>query len=172
VRSLARLLPRFNTRYVSQSRTVLAAGLDGFVDEGSEHGLFVHQTRLLSRYRWLINGQRPRPVVLSNVEQHSWLGYYIVVPPGVDPGPADTGSGQVDSIARQTLELRLSRYTGEGMHEDVDLCNFSQHPTSFRLTLEIDSDFADLGDLHGMRVSGEISRRRRTVSGVHEFDID
>lgn len=69
--SLTRLLPRFNTRYVSQSRIVLAVGLDGFVDEGTEHGLFVHETRLLSRYRWLIDGQRPRPVVLSNVEQHT-----------------------------------------------------------------------------------------------------
>jgi len=65
VKSLTRLLPRFNTRYVSQSRTVLAVGLDGFADEGTEHGLFVHETRLLSRYRWLIAGQRPRPVVLS-----------------------------------------------------------------------------------------------------------
>ena len=66
MKSLTRLLPRFNTRYVSQSRTVLAVGLDGFADEGTEHGLFVHETRLLSRYRWLIAGQRPRPVVLSN----------------------------------------------------------------------------------------------------------
>jgi glycogen debranching enzyme len=170
VRSLARLLPRPDTRYVSQSRTVLAAGLDGFVDEGGEHGLFVYQTRLLSRYRWLINGQRPRPVALSNVEQHSWLGYYAVLPPGVDPGPADTGSGQVEAIARQTLELRLSRYAGEGMHEDVDLCNFSQHPTSFSLTLELDADFADLGDLHGPRVSGEISRR--VADDVQALDID
>ena len=103
MRSLSRLLPRFSTRYVSQSRTVLAAGLDGFVDEGGEHGLFVHQTRLLSRYRWLIDGQPPRPVVLSNVEQHSWLGYYIALPPGVDPGPADTGSGQIGAIARRAL---------------------------------------------------------------------
>ena len=172
MRSLSRLLPRFSTRYVSQSRTVLAAGLDGFVDEGGEHGLFVHQTRLLSRYRWLIDGQQPRPVVLSNVEQHSWLGYYIALPPGVDPGPADTGSGQIGAIARQTLEVRLSRYTGEGMHEDVDLTNFSQHPTSFRLTLDVDADFADLGDLHGERVPGEITRGRRTLDGADELDID
>jgi glycogen debranching enzyme len=168
VRSLTRLLPRFNTRYVSQSRTVLAVGLDGFVDEGTEHGLFVHETRLLSRYRWLVDGQRPRPVVLSNVEQHTWLGYYILLPPGVDPGPADTGSGQIDAIARQTLELRLSRYAGEGMHEDVELTNFSQHPTSFTLTLEVDADFADLGDLHGPRAPGHISRRPRDA----ELEID
>ena len=166
--SLTRLLPRFNTRYVSQSRTVLAVGLDGFVDEGGEHGLFVHETRLLSRYRWLIDGQPPRPVVLSNVEQHTWLGYYILLPPGVDPGPSDTGSGQVDPVARQTLELRLSRYAGEGLHEDVDLTNFSQHPTSFTLTLDVDADFADLGDLRGPRARGHVSRRPHGT----ELDID
>ena len=163
--SLARLLPRFNTRYVSQSRTVLAVGLDGFVDAGGEHGLFVHQTRLLSRYRWLIDGQRPRPVVLSNVEQHTWLGYFVALPPGVDPGPPDTGSGQVHAVARQTLELRLSRYAGEGLHEDVDLTNFSQEATSFRLTLEVDADFADLGDLNGARPAGDITRRRLADGG-------
>ena len=174
--SLSRLLPRFNTRYVSQSRTVLAVGLDGFVDEGGEHGLFVHETRLLSRYRWLVDDQRPRPVVLSNVEQHTWLGYYVLLPPGVDPGPADTGSGQIEAIARQTLELRLSRYAGEGMHEDVDLTNFSQHPTSFKLTLEVDADFADLGDLNGPRVPGHIGRHPRSdelhidYRAEHAFD--
>jgi hypothetical protein len=58
------------------------------------------------------------------------------------------------------------------MHEDVDLTNFSQHPTSFRLTLDVDADFADLGDLHGERVPGEITRGRRTLDGADELDID
>ncbi|HET9533299.1 MAG TPA: glycogen debranching N-terminal domain-containing protein, partial [Blastocatellia bacterium] len=69
---LIRLRPRDDTLYVSQSRTVLATDRDGFIDDGKEHGLLVHQTRLLSRYRYLIDGNPPRPVALSNVEQHTW----------------------------------------------------------------------------------------------------
>src|SRR5207302_10614706 len=107
----------------------LATGLDGFIQSGSAQGLFVHETRLVSRYRYLINGEPPLPVVLSNAEQHTWLGYYIHLPPGHPEEPQDTGSGQVSAASQRTLELRLSRFIGEGVHEDADITNFSQHPT-------------------------------------------
>ena len=70
---LVRLRPRADTLYISQDRTVLATERDGFISDGAEHGLFVHETRLLSRYRYLIDGAPPQPVALSNVEQHTWL---------------------------------------------------------------------------------------------------
>ena len=81
--ALIRLRPRHDLIYVSQNQTVLATDLDGFVRPGPDRGLFFHQTRLLSRYRYLINDKPPQPIALSNVEQHSWLGYYIVPAPGV-----------------------------------------------------------------------------------------
>src|ERR1044071_1720071 len=132
---LVRLRPRDNTLHVSQGRTVLATSRDGFIDGGPEQGLFVHETRLLSRYRYSVDGKPPVPIALSNVEQHSWLGYYITLPPGIKVGPADQGSGQMREETQQTLELRLSRYVGDGLHEDADLRNFSGQPTSFRFEL-------------------------------------
>src|SRR5947208_424541 len=96
--SLIRLRPRDDMLYVSQSNTVLASGRDGFVTENSEQGLFVHETRLLSRYRYLIDGQAPQPVALSNVEQHTWLGYYVALPPGT-PEARDLGSGHVQAVS-------------------------------------------------------------------------
>ena len=136
------LRPRFDAIHVSQGRTVFALDRDGSVLEGA-HGLFVHQTRLLSRYRYLVNGRPPHPVALSNVEQHSWLGYYIHCAPGAEVHEPDRGSGHFQQLTQQTLELRLARYVSEAVHEDVDLVNFSQQATSFELTLEIDADFAD-----------------------------
>lgn len=53
--------------FSSQGRTVLATVRDGFLREQPGTGFFVHQTRMLSRYRLLINGQEPEPVVCSNV---------------------------------------------------------------------------------------------------------
>lgn len=44
---------------MSQGRTVLATDRDGFIMDGADRGLFVHQTRLLSRYR-----------------SHQWVYYY------------------------------------------------------------------------------------------------
>jgi glycogen debranching enzyme len=173
---LVRLRPRIDTSYISQSRTVLATGRDGFItgEAGSEHGLFFHQTRLLSKYRFLINGKQPLPIALSNVEQHSWLGYYIQLPPGFETGEKDQGSGQVEQMSQQTLELRLSRYVGSGMHEDVDLTNFTQQPTSFQLELELDADFADQGEIEGERKQqGDINQEWCEVAeGVWELSFD
>ena len=171
---LASIQPRFETRYATQGRTVLAFGTDGFIAGGSAHGLFVHETRLLSRYRLLIDGQPPTPVALSNVEQHSWLGYYIALPPGIDPGPPDEGSGQVTQAWQHTLEVRVSRYVGEGLHEDIDLTNFTQQATSFELALELDADFADQIEAIGgrRRQHGEITRAWREVDGAPELALD
>ncbi|WP_292597789.1 hypothetical protein [Mesorhizobium sp.] len=41
--SLVRLGVRPETIYVSKGRTVLATGRDGFFDNGSDQGLFVHR---------------------------------------------------------------------------------------------------------------------------------
>jgi glycogen debranching enzyme len=131
---------------VSQGRTVLATERDGFFDGGPNRGLFVHQTRLVSRYRYLIDGRPPRVVAASNVAQHSWLGYYVTFPPGQDPGERDHGSGHVDPASEQTLELLLARYVGGGVHEDADLTNFSPRAVSFTLAIEVDADFADQGE--------------------------
>ena len=149
--NLIRLRPRPDTLYVSQNRTVLATERDGFIDEGREQGLFVHQTRLLSRYRILINGKRPVPVALSNVEQHSWLGYYILLPPDLKAGKPDEGSGLLEEMTQNALEMRISRFVSDGIHEDIDLTNFTQQPTSFQLTLEVDADFADVAETRGHR---------------------
>ena len=169
---LVRLRPRPDTLYMSQSRTVLATDRDGFVRGGADHGLFVRQTRLLSLYRYLINGEPPRPVALSNVEQHTWLGYYIALPPGVKE-ERDPGSGQMETISEQTLELRLSRYVGDGLHEDIDLTNFTQQRTAFTLALEVDADFADVDETKGQRQQkGETKREWREADGAQELHFD
>ena len=141
-----RLRPRDSTVYVSQGRTVLATSPDGFVFEHPEHGLWIYQTRMLCRYRWLINGQPPLAAGNSNMQQHTWIGYYIASPPNIK----DTGLDEKDP-KQQTVELRLSRYVGAGMHEDVDITNFTQIHTSIRLELEVDSDFADPQETSGRR---------------------
>jgi glycogen debranching enzyme len=170
---LVRIRPRGDALYVSQGRAVMATERDGFIGGGADHGLFVHETRLLSRYRYLIDDAPPRAVALSNVEQHTWLGYYIALPPGVEQ-ERDTGSGQMDVVSEQTIELRLSRYVGGGLHEDVDLTNFTQQRTAFTLALEVDADFADVDETKwGREQSGEIAREwREADGGAWELRLD
>src|SRR5690348_11243159 len=121
---LAKIEPRPRTIYCSQGRAVLATDLDGMILGEAHHGLFVGETRMLSRYRYLLNGARPQPVALCNVEQHSFLGYYVTVPENLS-WTKDTGSGQMQPVSEETIELKVSRFVGYGVHEDIDITDFT-----------------------------------------------
>ena len=71
--SLVRLHPRLRTNYVASGRTVLATGDNGVVGDEPDQGLFVYETRMLSRHRYLIDGAEAHLVSASNVAQRSWL---------------------------------------------------------------------------------------------------
>ncbi|MBS0421393.1 MAG: amylo-alpha-1,6-glucosidase [Proteobacteria bacterium] len=163
-RRLIRLRPRATALHVSHDRTVLVLARNGFIHPDEHEGLFVDETRLLSRYDCRIDGHALLPVALSNVAQHSWLGYYIIAPPG-----AGHGRGNIFSPAKpaqQTIEVRISRFVGEGMHEDLDLTNFTQRAVSVQLALTIDADFADQQEIpksskqHGQRTCEWVESRR------------
>ncbi len=163
---LVRLRPRPDVLYIGQSRTLMATDLDGQISGKPDTGLFVHETRLLSSYRYLLQGRPPVPVALSNYEQHNWMGYYIEVPPGVR-NTVDAGSGHVEQASQQTLELRVSRHVGPGVHEDLDLTNFSQSKTKLEFVVELDADFADLSETEGPRQQhGKITRSWITRGGA------
>ena len=144
---LSRIRARADTLYLSHGRTVLAMGQDGMVAPGSQHGLIVYETRLVSTLRYFVDDVMPSPNALSNVEQHSFLGYYVVEAPGVDAGEVDHGSGHVPLESRQPLEMRLSRFAGDGLHEDIDFTNYAKAATRFTFAVEIETDCSDFADL-------------------------
>src|SRR5438132_4300905 len=115
---LVRIHPHREKFHVSQGRTVFQVGADGIVAPESVDGLFVSRTRLLSVYRYLVDGKPPKANVVGNVKQHSWLGYYIALPPHWVGNGKDQGSGQMEEISEQTIELRVSRHVGQGTHEE------------------------------------------------------
>lgn len=125
---LVRLRTRAETLYVSQNRTVLATRRDGFINAEPDHGFFVRSTRLLSRYEYRLNGEPLLPNGLSNIEQHTWLGYYVAAAPDAIDNYGTQGPG--GATAQQTIEVRLSRFVSDGLHEDVDVTNFTQQPAN------------------------------------------
>jgi glycogen debranching enzyme len=147
---LVRLRTRADTLYVTQNRTVLATRRDGFINGEPDHGFFVQSTRLLSRYEYLLNGRLLSPNGLSNVEQHSWLGYYVAPAPEAVDDFVTQGPG--GATAQHTIEVRLSRFVSDGLHEDVDLANFTQEPAPLILELHVDADFADIAETKGTRL--------------------
>ena len=162
-KSLARITPRPKTIYCSQGRAVLATNLDGLIGDFPRHGLFVGETRLLSRYRYFVDGKMPQTVAVSNVEQHSWLGYYISPATG-SKWKRDTGSGEMEESSEETIELKVSRTVGSGIHEDIDFTNFTQRAVKFKFDVEIDADFADQAESFRRKQRGKLTRKWRRLS--------
>jgi glycogen debranching enzyme len=156
-RSLAKISPRPKTIYCSQGRGVLATDLDGLILDFPRHGLFFGETRLLSRYRYFVDGKAPQTVAVSNVEQHSWLGYYISPAPGIK-WKEDTGSGEMEAASEETIELKVSRTVGLGVHEDIDFTNFTQQAARFLFEIDLDSDFADQAETFTRKQHGQLRR--------------
>ena len=68
----------------------------------------------------------------------------------------------METKSEKTLELRLSRTASRGVHEDLDLTNFSEITTSFQLELEVDADLADVVETKGnRRQHGKLERPGR-----------
>jgi glycogen debranching enzyme len=171
-RSIAKIAPRPRIMYCSQGRAVLATDLEGIIADFPRHGLFYGETRLLSRYRYFVDGKPPQMIAVSNVEQHSWLGYYVF-PPAGGKWQQDTGSGQMEQVSEETVELKVSRTVGLGVHEDIDITNFSQYPADFVFEIELDSDFADQAETYRRKQHGNLRRRwKRTSSSTAELVYD
>lgn len=150
---LVRIRPRPSIEQISRGRSVLSTTREGLVVH-ADHGLFIHETRLLSRWCYRIDGDTPRPNAYSVVRQDQWLGYYLLSAPGVDAPPIDDGSGMVPAESRTTLELRVMRHIDDGLTEEIALTNYTNETTSFVFSIDVDADFADNAEVHRRRQSG------------------
>lgn len=181
-RSFVRLRPRAHQFYFGQDRIVMATASNGFIHKNTEEGLFVHETRLLSHYRVTINGAEPTPIALSKVAEHTWHGYYAVEALSLSPTPTnasveafldtpDMGSGMMEALSENTLELRISRFIGSNVHEDLDLTNHSFHPIRFQLAIELDADFADLIETRRPRIQHGVCTRQFVPIALDAWEL-
>lgn len=167
--NLIELQPRSDTEYISHSRTVLVTDREGWVTGASNQGLWIYQSRVLSRYFWTINGEQPQLSVFSQVNQNSSLGYYIAAPKNWN----ETETKDSDP-AQQSIELRIKRTVGEGLIEQIVLSNHTQISTVVELTLEVGSDFASPSDqTGGGKVPGRVTYKwTKNVSGEWQLSFD
>lgn len=157
--ALIRVRPRPLTTHISRGRSVIATTHDGRIDGAPDRGLFVHETRLLSRWEYFIDDRDPSPNAFSEVRQNHWVGYFVTAAPGVKPPPRDEGSGQVPAASQSTLELQVTRLIDDGLHEDLDLTNYTTETASFVFAIALDADFADQGETRERRQFGETTVR-------------
>src|SRR5579875_131308 len=113
-----------------EESTFAISGRVGDVVPGSAQGLFVRDTRILSRFEVRVNGTRPEPLAALSEEPFSATFVSRCQP---KPGRSDS-----------TLMVFRHRYVGQGMREDLTIRNFGDEPTFVTLELFVGCDFADL----------------------------
>lgn len=140
--SLLHLRARASNHVISHGDTALVMDSDGTIAPPGDAGLYVHETRMLSRHRIRANGRPLLPVTLAAPRQDQWHGYYLLVPDSRALASQETKSG----AASDSIELHVVRTLGEGMHEDLTLTNHSPRMRRIRLAIELDADFAGIDE--------------------------
>lgn len=167
---LAQLRPRDHLFYVSRDRSVLATGRDGFIAGDDGQGFFCRQTRMLSLYRYRINGESPKPVGVTNLEEHNQIAYYIVESPGANRDLMEGALGPGGEAATEAIELQSFRIVDDGFQDSVELTNHTQQDAKLKLEIEIDADFADATETHGKRKQhGSLDCEWKTEQGRGEL---
>jgi glycogen debranching enzyme len=115
----------------------------------STHGLFVRDTRVLSRWQLYVDGHPVEPLTVVSEEPFSCRFLGRCAP---RPGHADA-----------TLTTEVRRYVGQGMREDITLRNYGSEAAGVEVHLVADADFADLFDVKDRRASGRRVVGRRVV---------
>ncbi|EWT03134.1 amylo-alpha-1,6-glucosidase [Intrasporangium oryzae NRRL B-24470] len=113
---------------------------DGVGDLGSSalEGLFVHDTRFLSRYLLRVDGEDLEPLSVAST------GPYTAT--HVARRRPRAGAGD------STLLVVRQRFVGDGLVEDITLENLGQETTALSLSLAVDADFASLFQVKEGRV--------------------
>ncbi|QQQ64406.1 amylo-alpha-1,6-glucosidase [Paenarthrobacter ureafaciens] len=111
---------------------------NGDIHSEDPHGLFVHDTRILSGWRLTINGQPLESLAAETKEPYRAL---IV---GRVPRP--------DGYADSSLVVERLREVGAGLQEQVTVRNYSREPAVCIMVLRIEADFADLFEVKEARI--------------------
>src|SRR5215467_6433001 len=127
-----------------EGSTFCISELGGDILPDRSHGLFVRDTRMLSRWELRVDGIEPQPLSVQNAEPYA-ATFLARMPPR---------AGKADS----TLLVLRRRYVGDGMREDITLRNTSSKSRRFQVALIAEADFADLFEVKGR------SRPRTTAS--------
>lgn len=135
-----------------EGTSFLVCGRSGAIADERAHGVFVLDTRVVSRWAVRVEGRELEPLSFSNVDPFS--GVFVSRIP-------ETG-GEIDA----PLVLIQRRHVGNGLREDLELRN---HGPRCRLVLGLSAaaDFAGLFEVKSGRLGGPASR-----VGAHDGGLD
>jgi hypothetical protein len=135
--------------FTYSGRSVLVTDLAGRIARRDPLGLYVDNTRVLSRFEVTVDGHPLRPISASPVGGDAFLAYEEVP--------------ESDGIPRESVYLETTRFVGEGMRILLRLRNHAAGPARGRVAIAIEADFADSEE-------AEHSVRRQTADTETTWD--
>lgn len=121
----------------------------GAIEAGGTQGLFVRDTRVLSRWELFVDGRPVEPLTVVPAEPFSCRFF----------GRCTPRPGHVDA----TLIAEQRRYVGQGMREDLVLHNYGSEAAGVEVHLAVEADFADLFEVKDHRRGTRRTVGRRVV---------
>jgi glycogen debranching enzyme len=115
---------------INSGTTFLMSDRLGNVAEGTEHGMYFEDTRCVSRYELLLNGQAPLPLTARVSDPYAAV-YFLT-------------NRELPGVAHGQLGIIRHRRVTEGAHEDLEITNYSDGEACLTVELVIEADFAHL----------------------------
>jgi glycogen debranching enzyme len=154
-----------STVALKEDRIQLVTDSYGDIPRGSTegYGLYMLDTRYLSAFELLVDGQVP--IYLSHSADRNYIATFQFVNPALFLKDGTR-------VPRQTISIRRSRFVdGQGLHERIGFYNCNLFPIDLDVTLTFDADFADIFAVRdfapqrrGVRSSVQLSSKRLTFS--------
>ncbi len=138
-----------------QGQTFCLSAGSGDMAPNAPQGLFVLDTRVLSRWQLLLNGHALEALGAAREEPFSAVF--------VGRGAPAEGAADADLVAVRR------RHIGRGMRERVRITNNGLHSTSVKVELRCDADFANLFEVKESRVRHRERVRSLEPSGTTRF---
>ena len=130
--------PRPDAITLIEGTAFCVCSASGNIYPGGTDGIFFRDTRLISAWELLVDGEQIEPVGVLSAEPYCARFLGLGHP---RPGRRDG-----------TLLVERTRYVGDGMREDVAIHNYSDEPAALQIELRVESDLAGIFDVKAHRI--------------------
>ncbi len=126
----------------SQGRTFMVTTQSGEITANTDQGVYALDTRFVNFYRLYLNRS---PLSVINSSQLSFYATRF----HLTNHTIETEDGKIPG---QTIRVTINRVVSEGIHEDIEVANYTGKKVSFLLELGMRSDFADLFEVKSKHI--------------------
>jgi glycogen debranching enzyme len=115
---------------INRDTTFLISDESGDITDGAELGLYVDDTRVLSRYALTVDGHQP--VLLAARPTEPSVSLHFLTNPALD------------GATRGSLTIVRRRCIDDGLVDDIEITNYGRHPAELSVEIEVQPDAAHI----------------------------